>query len=47
LTVLGIADSILRYVVDECGMSGRKAAEVRGAWILAAMGVSVDKGGVR
>jgi len=47
LRVLAISDSILRYLVDECGMSGRKAAEVRGAWILAAMGVSVDKGGVR
>ena len=34
LRILAIADSILRFLVDECGMSGRKAAEVRSAWIL-------------
>jgi hypothetical protein len=37
LRILAIADSILRFLVDECGMSGRKAAEVRSAWILARM----------
>lgn len=37
LRILAIADSILRFLVDECGMSGRKAAEVRSAWILTRM----------
>ena len=34
LRVLAIADSILRFLVDECGMSGRKAAEIRSEWVL-------------
>ena len=37
LRILAIADSILRFLVDECGMSGRKAAEIRSAWILTRM----------
>jgi len=34
LRVLAIADSVLRFLVDECGMSGRKAAEIRSEWVL-------------
>lgn len=37
LRILAIADSILRFLVDECSMSGRKAAEIRSAWILTRM----------
>lgn len=39
LRTLAIADSILRFLVDECGMNGRKAAETRNSWILTRMHV--------
>jgi len=44
LRTLAIADCILRYLVRECAMTGDKAAEIRNIWILAAMGVSTQRG---
>ncbi|MBW2560062.1 MAG: ATP-binding protein [Deltaproteobacteria bacterium] len=43
LCLVAKSDSILRYLVEERGESGRKAAEIRNEWILAALGV-VSKG---
>lgn len=40
---LAVADSILRYLVDRCGIESRRAVEVRNAWLLKALDGS--KGG--
>jgi hypothetical protein len=31
---LAVADSILRYLVDRCGIESRRAVEIRNAWLL-------------
>jgi hypothetical protein len=43
LTVLGTSDSILRYLINECGTPPLRAAEVRAAWILAAVSVGTPR----
>lgn len=37
LRQLAVADSILRYLVDRCGIESRRAVEVRNAWLLKAL----------
>lgn len=44
LRKLAVADSILRCLVDKCGMEGRRSVEARNAWLLAALSGSAREG---